>query len=222
MTDDIEFETLSAYVDGELPEAERRRVEQVLAVDPAKRSEVRRLRENTSLVRAAFNEALTAEAPQHVVDAINAAVTHSIRDTMITEPRRAKHAFAFWPTALAASLAAVVVGLATSYLVTDYRIEQRMAQLASGREADQILRDSTLSAALEQQISGQAVKWTNPDTGASGRITPVRTFKSKTGQWCREFDSVLTREEQSEMRRGIACREPEGTWKIRVVLYEES
>jgi surface antigen len=116
----------------------------------------------------------------------------------------------------------MVVGLATSYLVTDYRLEQRMAQLASGREADQILRNSTLSAALEQQISGQTVTWTNPDTGTSGRITPVRTFKSKTGQWCREFDSELTRVDQSELRRGIACREPEGIWKIRLVLYEES
>ena len=51
---------------------------------------------------------------------------------------------------LAASVVAIIVGLTTSYLVTDYRVEQRIAQLAAGKYADQAVQYGTLSAALEK------------------------------------------------------------------------
>ncbi len=222
MTDDIDFETLSAYVDGELPEDERRQVERALAADPVKRSEVRRLREGTTLVRAAFNETLTADPPQVVVEAINAAATDKAPHSWAVPLPRPVLIQAFWPAALAASVVAIIVGLTTSYLVTDYRVEQRIAQLAAGKYADQAVQYGTLSAALEKQVSGESLAWINPDTGTSGLITLVRTFKSKAGLWCREYTSVSTREEQGEGQRGIACREPGGIWKTRAVLYEDS
>ncbi len=36
-------------------------------------------------------------------------------------------------------------------------------------------------------MSGQTVSWENPDSGRRGNITPVRTFKNRSGQWCREY-----------------------------------
>ena len=121
----------------------------------------------------------------------------------------------------AASLVAAIVSVA-GFLFADYRSEQRVAQIIATKEADQDLYDDALFTALEKHPSGQTIAWTNPDTGTSGNITPVRTFKSKSGLWCREYDSMLTRDEGLESLRAIACREPQGTWKTRAVLYEES
>jgi surface antigen len=79
-------------------------------------------------------------------------------------------------------------------------------------------RDKRLAAeaqqrALETAPSGKSVSWTNPDTGNSGAVTPVRTFQSG-GAYCREFQNTVTIGGNQEKAYGTACRQPDGSWRI--------
>ncbi len=79
-------------------------------------------------------------------------------------------------------------------------------------------RDKRIAAesaprALETAPSGHSVAWTNPDSGHSGTVTPVRTYQSG-GTYCREYQQTVTIDGKQERSYGTACRQPDGTWRI--------
>ncbi len=214
MTQFIDPEFLVAYVDGQLDQSETARVEAALAGDSEARETVRRLRESAELLRSAFNEPLNAPVPARVLQAIQAT---SAERASRSGPWRSP-----WPVALAASLAMLIVGLGGGFLLVDYRVEQEIARLHAVGQADQRVREAALTQALEKNVSGEAAAWRNPDSGKTGEITPVRTFKNRGGQWCREYTALEALDGKSEIRRAIACRAPEGQWKTRLVLISDS
>ena len=86
----------------------------------------------------------------------------------------------------------------------------------AGNALDQ--RDKRLAAeaqqrALETAPSGKPVAWTNPDTGHTGTVTPVRTYQAG-GTYCREFQSNVTIDGKPDKAYGTACRQPDGSWKV--------
>jgi len=61
----------------------------------------------------------------------------------------------------------------------------------------------------------QSVAWSNPKSGNSGSITPVREGKNtSTGEYCREYETTINVGGKSEKAFGTACRQPDGTWRI--------
>ena len=73
--------------------------------------------------------------------------------------------------------------------------------------------NAALQAALENQVSGRSQKWTSPSTQFSGRITPVRTWRSRTGHYCRAFVEVVRLPSGIERQSsGRACRTVAGKW----------
>jgi surface antigen len=70
------------------------------------------------------------------------------------------------------------------------------------------------SQALESVPSGQSVAWRNPDNGNAGAVTPVRTYQTSTGQYCREYTQTITIGGEKHQSYGTACRQPDGSWKI--------
>jgi anti-sigma factor RsiW len=214
MTKTIEPDTLVAYVDGQLDQSETARVESALVEDAEAREVVRRLRESAELLRSAFNEALNAPVPARVVEAVHAtAATGRGVGGLWRSP---------WPVALAASLAFLIIGFGSGLLLVDYRVEQELARLQAVGQAEQRAREAALFQALERNVSGEAVAWRNPDSGKIGQITPVRTFKNRDGQWCREYTAMEALAGEAQTRRAIACRVPEGQWKTRAVLISDS
>lgn len=81
-------------------------------------------------------------------------------------------------------------------------------------ERDRLLMQQASQQALETSKSGTATTWTNPDTGHSGTVTPVRTYQTQTGQYCREYQQTITVGGRTEEAYGTACRQPDGTWKV--------
>ncbi len=80
-------------------------------------------------------------------------------------------------------------------------------------------RDRRLAAeaahqALETAPSHRSVAWRNPDSGHSGTVTPVRTYQTPGGTYCREYQTAVTIEGRQERGYGTACRQPDGSWKI--------
>ena len=104
------------------------------------------------------------------------------------------------PAAIAAS---VIGGILVGGLVGNL-LDQRDKRMAA--EAQQ--------KALESAPSGAPVSWQNPDNGHKGTVTPIKTFQSSSGQYCREFQSDVTIGDQNEKAYGTACRQPDGSWRI--------
>jgi len=80
-------------------------------------------------------------------------------------------------------------------------------------DRDKRMANETAQRALETAPSGKAVAWTNPDTGHSGTVTPVRTYESN-GNFCREFTQTVTIGGKPENSFGTACHQPDGSWRI--------
>ena len=61
---------------------------------------------------------------------------------------------------------------------------------------------------------GETITWHNPETDHRGTVTPTRQGTSASGGYCREFQQTITIDGQQERGYGIACRQPDGSWKI--------
>ena len=80
------------------------------------------------------------------------------------------------------------------------------------RTANQVVQN-----ALEGTLSGTVLSWKNPISGHSGSVTPIKTFRSKSGSYCREYDETLTIGNRTERYTDTACRGADGRWNPVVV-----
>ena len=67
---------------------------------------------------------------------------------------------------------------------------------------------------MEKNKSGTESTWRNPDSGNEGTVTPTKTYKSESGQYCREYQQTITVGGKTEQGYGRACRQPDGSWRI--------
>ena len=214
MTNGISLETLIAYVDGELDGHAASRVEALLAESPEARHTVRDFAEGAALVRAAHNEALRRPVPETLWHAIDTA-----------SGNRVARAAAIAPVRLAIALAAclaIVVGAGGSYLVSRLMTGDDIAQLEEIRLADRKLIETVVNDVLEKRLSGATVDWRSADSGRHGSVTLIRTFRSTGGNWCREYLRTTIAGTWKDLRRAIACREPDGNWRTRLEALGES
>lgn len=75
------------------------------------------------------------------------------------------------------------------------------------------MRD-TAQHSLSTDTSGTTSRWSNPDTGVSGTITPQDMFINSQGQQCREFHQSVSADGQTETGYATACRQSDGSWKV--------
>lgn len=80
--------------------------------------------------------------------------------------------------------------------------------------ADRLAMSQTTQRSLETAPTGQGSTWQNPDSGHSGTVTPLRTFQTSQGSYCREFQQTITVGGNTEQGYGTACRQPDGSWQI--------
>ena len=234
MTARIEDQRLVAYVDGELDAAAARAVEAAMAADPKLAKTIAALRAEGALIRAAYQEPLRGEAPERLIAAVDAAFAERRAERQAgrsglagSAGRAAGRTWIRHPAfgAIAASIVAVVVGLAGADYFAGRGAERELARLEALRAADQEMIEAAISVALETHVSGEPARWHNPDSGSRGSVEPLRTFKISTGQWCREYAHAIDLRGWQEHRatlRAIACREAGGRWKTRLQLGEES
>jgi len=61
---------------------------------------------------------------------------------------------------------------------------------------------------------GETIRWNNPDSGNYGTVTPTKDGTSSKGNYCREFQQSVTISGRTEQAYGVACRQPDGSWRI--------
>ncbi|NIA67725.1 hypothetical protein HBA54_03900 [Pelagibius litoralis] len=78
----------------------------------------------------------------------------------------------------------------------------------------EVLARNTVQTALETAQSRSSLGWSFVEDGSSGAITPLRSYKSTTGYYCREYVEVIeTAANGSNSRQRTACRDVDGVWK---------
>ncbi len=75
-----------------------------------------------------------------------------------------------------------------------------------------------LQRTLETALSGETGRWHNDATNRSGLVQPLRTFRTASGYFCRDFQETITTIGVTESRVCTACRNPDGVWIIALGL----
>jgi hypothetical protein len=197
-------EILVAFVDAELPPAQSAAVEAALVHDPAAREIVRRLQVSAGIAKRVSQESLNDPVPAELVE--------HIRRMMSGRPAAGRRRSISGPLlALAASIAALVVGAAAGYLARDLSSGYSTAE-APGSDALTSSYEATLQGSLESGAAqGQSFDYDSPGLG-HGKITLGPGFTATFGSACREFSRDEIRGNAHEASDGIACRSSNGAW----------
>lgn len=84
---------------------------------------------------------------------------------------------------------------------------------ASLDRADRVYAERAYSRAQTAPI-GEQITWSNPETGHRGYVTPTREGRAASGEYCREFQQSIVVGGRTEQGYGIACQQPDGSWRI--------
>lgn len=205
---DTDIETLMAYADGELDEAQAREVEALLASDEEARAMVERFRQTRADLAPGLDTILQAPVPQHLIDTVrhhpmgsSAATTSAPALTpvgaeplKVNNPHAAANTPSYWPRVAAAACLAMAVGLTTGHWWGK--------QSAADINVAQVLQ-----RALQKLPSGETL------SEGGVQVLPIASFWAANGQACREFEQ----EALGRLAHGVACR-VEDRWVARVVL----
>ena len=104
--------------------------------------------------------------------------------------------------------AAFIVLLLTLPAVADQR------NIHAGMDPDTHREINTaMQIALETHLSGRSRQWSSAKSNYSGRLTPVRTWRGRSGHFCRAFVEIVRRPSGVERNgRARACRNDAGIW----------
>jgi surface antigen len=199
------IEDLSAFVDGELADMSGAIRADVIS-DAETAALMAEIGSVDGLVRAHYRSEADQPAPDHLVAAINRGF----------EKRRAWDKQSVWSTSwlpIAASLLIAFFGLAGAFCVAEQRAQTQIAAYEARWKAGQQALEAALQDTLEIKASGTEVSFASGEADIQGSISPTRTYRSRTGHWCREFSETVESGGVRDHRRGLACREDSGGWQ---------
>lgn len=71
-----------------------------------------------------------------------------------------------------------------------------------------------VNTTFETGVSNQPVKWVNPDTHTSYKMTPKPVYKA-AGQSCRDAEVLAIIDGKEELVKMTACRDQHGQWQAK-------
>jgi len=85
-----------------------------------------------------------------------------------------------------------------------------------GRSMDEVDRMKANEAINQAKTVplGDTITWNNPNNDHQGSITPTRDGTAQNGDYCREFYQTVTIGGKTQDGYGVACRQPDGTWRV--------
>ncbi len=205
MMDDKElFEKLSQYKDGELPVEEREKISAELNEDDTLRHLLGDIEYVDARAAQEFEEMLNTPVSLKHVSSIHTAFEKR-RKSSNSNHRQ-------WGAAIAASLVSVLVSGVIGFFAFEYQNEKLQQEIQQARISSNEMLANMFQVALEGRSSGEPLLYSDPVTQISFEFRPVKTYKSASGHWCREFEERIEQDGSFEVRQGIACREQQGRW----------
>lgn len=214
MTEDTQYsdQTLSAYIDGELPPGETRQISEAVESDADLARRLALLEEPDRIVKSACRSIDSHPLPESVAALLREDEARSLGsgadpdETVIPFPvDRPPERLYRWALPLAASIA-LIIGLGIGAGIDwrggsggDIGVPRMAAVIVSGEPLFDILErgQSARKFSLEGEVE----------------VTPVLTFATKSGAFCREFETLSP----NAATRAVACRE-DGLWRMAVAV----
>lgn len=197
---------LSAYVDGEIDDAEAREIERRLAADGDLRKRLDAMRAADAATRKLFAAVDAAPMPDAVLRLLES--KPAMPDNVVAFPQRGLSRFMQMPVAIAASVA-LVVGFMVSDLARQAPGPATSIELLSARSID---TESGLHRLLEQSSSGQEMDLGSGETGRA-----LLTFEDRTGEYCRQVQ-VNT---DASAAHAVACRRDD-VWQVEALAFVDT
>jgi hypothetical protein len=203
----VTAEQLVAFVDGELPEPRLGLVAAALASDPATRAMAVALRRGGGAAARAYDAVLAEPIPPRLLALLGEApaAPRAVR----VRPRWRRHPLP--ALAAAASIAALLLGLAGGYVLRGPQAPLRPASDGDDPAADRFA--AALYQALLRDRIGASIDYAVPGRGITGRVTVTAALQTPGGLSCREFRHETRRGSAAESEAGVACRTPDGGWQ---------
>jgi anti-sigma factor RsiW len=202
-TDD---ELLSALLDGALSPDDAARLEQRLEREPVLRARFEALQRANAMVREAYAGVVGEPLPKELLDLLAAENATAGNVVPLAGRQRRTHSRFVGPTALAASIA-LALGIALGIVVAPDRQPFDAVELAA--QVGAVAPGSALFEVLEEVPSAET-----RELAAGVTATPVLTFGTAGGGYCREVD-VEASEGTTQM---LACRR-NGAWRLAHTSY---
>ncbi|WP_143742930.1 anti-sigma factor [Maricaulis sp. W15] len=189
----IDDETLIAFLDGELDEAEMERIAVAIDADPALTDRLERLQLSDQAVRETYQPIAEEAVPDHLIAAVRQADRDTAPDSETVLPfqrptgdRPSRPAWQAYGAIAASLVIGVLIG--SRFGLTE------PAPLHF--EGDRLMAGGVLATALDRQASGAV---------GEGDTHVQLSFATDAGGYCRAFQQGGT--------AGLACRE-DGRWVV--------
>jgi len=88
------------------------------------------------------------------------------------------------------------------------------APISQMTEADVDMFYAAVVAALENSPDKARTGWENPDTGASGSLTPLDTFVAASGEPCRHLQVINRAGSLRAQNVFRLCKSADGKWRV--------
>ena len=89
------------------------------------------------------------------------------------------------------------------------------ATAAVPSETDLAYARAVAADAMARESKDSSIPWENPNTGASGNITPLAAARSEGGFTCRDFLASYVLGQAQAWLEGEACRSQRGKWEVK-------
>jgi surface antigen len=83
-----------------------------------------------------------------------------------------------------------------------------------GSRFDDSARQAAATAERRALADNAPADWSDPQSGASGRVRPLRSFIDAAGRRCREYSATVNIAGRRDSDTGIACVQSGGDWSL--------
>ena len=199
---------LVAYVDKQLEPAQMAAVEEIIRENPEARAIAAVLRRSAAAVKSAYDQPLHEPVPARLLVGLEEAAIES-NVVLLRAPKLERATI----MALAASLAALVIGFGAGYWQAAPSGDFRLAGApADGTESGQY--EAALYQALQGGSPGTRVSYVSTTDGRQGAVTIVGSVAAGVGGDCLEFRREWNDAGSKVESRGLACRSDMGEWSV--------
>ena len=83
-----------------------------------------------------------------------------------------------------------------------------------GSRFNETARQAAAVAERRALADNAPADWSDPRSGASGRVRPLRSFTDAAGRECREYSQTVNIAGRRQSGTGIACLQSAGNWRL--------
>lgn len=192
-------ELINLYVDGELNSMDAEKVEKMIAKDANLQQYFENITRLNSLLGSVYELPKSKPYNEHI-----ATKSPSKKSTILLKLSNVN-----WiqTTAIAASVAAVMT-------INNYMFNTNNIDLSIIEKHITMTRYD----ALENKLSNHSASWSDKSKKVSVVVTPIKTYKTTSGDFCREYKEIINNSGEVISRNGVACRKEKGNWPNRYAL----